>query len=144
MKKFLIIAGLAAWQLQFASPAAADSLPAGRAEAVLWEGASALYQFAADPHSPFRAEVASDYHNVILEFERQLTLLKQSGKGGDAESFVEIETRWRKFKAVGADVIQSGLEGACCTSFQLARVRETAEEVEEALGEARGELALVD
>ena len=148
MKKTLILAGLLAAAVQLASLSTAEgSSPVkpnepAAAETMLWQGVSALYQFAADPHRPFRAELASDYFDDVLEFEHQLKLLKDGGRASDATGFVEIEVLWVKFKAAGAEVIRSGLEGVCCTSRQLARVRETAEDVEAALGLMSRDLAL--
>ncbi len=40
-------------------------------------------------------------------------------------------------------MINSGLEGVCCTSLQLARVRERAEEVETALDRMSRDVALM-
>ena len=139
MKKLLILAGLLAACVQLAGPPSAEGSPRAKfngpaaAGTVLWQGVSALYHFAADPHRPFRAELASDYFDDVLEFERQLKLLKDGGRTGEAVRLAAIEVLWVKFKAAGAEIIRSGLQVACCTSLQLARVRERAEEVEAAL-----------
>jgi hypothetical protein len=148
MRKILIIAGVVLTCTQIGGPSKAENWglaplqePAA-AEAVLWEGVSALYHFAADPHRPFREELASDYFDDVLEFEHQLKLLKAGAAA--ASDFAQIDTLWEDFKAAGAEVIQSGLEGVCCTSLQLARVRERAEEVETALDRMSHDIALME
>lgn len=148
MKKILIMTGALAASLQMSGLSAAEGFSATQmqepdaAEAVLWEGVSVLYHFAADPHRPFREELVSDYFDDVLEFERQLKLLK-AGAAAVARDFAEIDTLWEEFKAAGAEVIDSGMVGACCTSLQLARVRERAEEVETALERMSRDVALV-
>jgi hypothetical protein len=147
MRKFLVIAGMLAACVQMGGPSRAESWKQAQgqepaaAEAVLWEGVSALYHYAADPHHPFREELASDYFDDVLEFERQLTLLKAGTAA--AQDFAQIDTLWKEFTAAGAEVIDSGLEGVCCTSLQLARVRERAEEVQTALDQLSRDIALM-
>lgn len=148
MKKVLTITAVLAAFVQIAGPSAAEGFSATEmqepdaAEAVLWEGVSVLYHFAADPHRPFREELVSDYFDDVLEFERQLKVLK-TGAAAAERDFAQIDTLWEEFKAAGAEVIDSGMEGACCTSLQLARVRERAEEVETALERMSRDVALV-
>jgi hypothetical protein len=148
MRKILIIAGLLAASAQVTGPSRAENWAAAlgqepaAAEAVLWQGVSALYHFAADPHHPFREELASDYFDDVLEFEHQLQLLKEDAAA--AHDFDQINTLWEEFKAAGMEVINSGIEGVCCTSLQLARVRERAEEVETALDRMSRDVALVE
>ena len=147
MRKILVIAGVMAVSTLIGGSSKAENwVPAqgqepAAAEAVLWEGVSALYHFAADPHHPFREELASDYFDDVLEFEHQLKLLKASAAA--ARDFAQIDTLWEEFKAAGAEVINSGIGGVCCTSLQLARVRERAEEVETALDRMSRDVALV-
>jgi hypothetical protein len=147
MRKFLVIAGMLAAATQMGGPSRAESWEQAQgqepaaAEAMLWEGVSALYHYAADPHHPFREELASDYFDDVLEFERRLELLKAGAAA--AQDFAQIDTLWKEFTAAGAEVIDSGLGGVCCTSLQLARVRERAEEVQTALDRLSRDIALV-
>jgi hypothetical protein len=148
MRKILVIAGVLAASTFIGGSSKAENWVPGQgqepaaAEAVLWEGVSALYHFAADPHHPFREELAGDYFDDVLEFENRLKLLKASAAAA-ARDFAQIDTLWEEFKAAGAEVIGSGIEGVCCTSLQLARVRERAEEVEAALDRMSRDVALV-
>ena len=148
MRKFLLIAGLLTVCAQIGGEAEAEGLAPAQmqetaaAEAALWQGVSALYYFAADPHHPFREELASDYFDDVLEFGHHLKLLKEDSAAA-ARDFDEIETLWKEFMVAGAEVINAGLEGACCTSLQLARVRDRAEEVQTALDRMSRDVALV-
>ena len=112
MRKFLVIAGVLAACVQIGGTSRAESWEPAQgqepavAEAVLWEGVSALYHFAADPHHPFREELASDYLDDVLEFERQLKLLKAGSTA--ARDFDQIDRLWKEFTAAGAEVIARG------------------------------------
>jgi hypothetical protein len=122
------------------TPGEAELRQASRAGVALWEGVSALYQFAADPHSPFKGEIVADYLNYVAEFEQNLKRLKVPSPRSDMRWV--LEQRWAQFKLAGEMIIESGREGVCCTSSELARLREMADSVEDALNEVMEKLAL--
>jgi hypothetical protein len=144
MRKALFGVGLLV--LTLAEPAGAEApgeaalRQAGRAGVTLWEGVSALYHYAADPHSPFRGEIVADYLDYVAQFEQSLGRLKVPSPSSDMRWV--LEQRWAQFKLAGETIIESGREGVCCTSSELVRVRETADRVEDALNEVMEKLAL--
>lgn len=143
MRKYWICRGLLAASLLSAGAAVAETRVeegirhAGQAEVVLWEGVSAVYHFAADAHSPFRPALANEFNENVEQFEYSISALKVSThlSGTSQEKLAHLEQHWFKFKSAGAQIIKSGREGVCCTSFQLARFREMADDIGEDLAE---------
>jgi hypothetical protein len=143
MRKYWICGGFVAASLLSAGGAVAETgaeeslKHAGQAEVVLWEGVSAVYHFAADAHSPFRAALANEFNENVEQFEYNLSALRVSPyfSGTYPERLAHLEQHWSKFKSAGTQIIKSGRDGVCCTSFQLARFREMADNVGEDLAE---------
>jgi hypothetical protein len=135
--KRLIVASVAVAIVYFSSEAATSGERlrlADRANAALWEGASLVFQFAADQQSPVRGNLVGDFNEEVKEFEVHMAGLKQ-GPHSEAQTAAlqDLEQNWSRFKTVGADIIGESNRGAMSESRQLSRLREIADRVNEDL-----------